>query len=145
MHKFLLPVFYASTVLYAAETDPMADACKRLYQSMEQLVETLESIQAASDASAAVPGVREALGVQRELLSVDAAELWRYIDNTANAKQPLVDMLERLAVQFARLEATDYWGCAELRELLSPQMVEDASLKPAKTRKIRAVDHDDED
>lgn len=145
MHKFLLPVFFASTVLYAAEADPMAEACNRLYQSIEQLVESLESVQDASDASAAVPGVRDAVNTQQELLSTDAAELWRYIDNTPNAKQPLVDMLERLAVQFARLESTDYWGSAELREMLSPQLVEDVSHKPAKIRKVRAVDHDDED
>ncbi len=144
MRKFLLSLFLCSSALCYAETDPIAEVYARLDSAITQVVQALESIEQPQDADRAVAEVRAGIQAQQELLSVDEKALWQYIDNTDNAKQPLVDMLERLALQFARLEQSDYFGNAELRALLSPQLVEDPSAKPAKSQKLRTIDHDED-
>lgn len=144
MLKHLATLFVASTALYAAEADPMAEPSARLLSALEQEVTALESIQSAADASAVVQAVRESLLAQEDLFSVDATELWLYIDNTPGVKQPLVDALVRLAVQFERLKAVDFFDNAELRTLLSPQVIEDEGVRNARKEKLQTIDHDED-
>lgn len=144
MHRFLLPVFFASCVLYAAETNPMASVYESLLNSLTQETEALEKIEEAADVAGVVGEVRAALAAQKELLAVDARELWLYIDNTEGKKQPLIDVLERLALQFGRLEKTNYFESADLKALLSAQIEENPEAAKAKREKIHAVDHDED-
>lgn len=144
MYRFLLPVFFASSVLYAAETNPMAKAYESLLNSLTQETEALEKIEEAGDVAGVVGDVRAALAAQKELLVVDAKELWLYIDNTEGKKQPLIDVLERLAIQFGRLEKTNYFDSADLKALLSSQIEENPEAAKAKREKIHAVDYDED-
>lgn len=144
MLKHLATLLVASTALYAAEADPMAETCDRLLAALEKEVEALESIGSAADAQAAVAPVRASLLEQEDLFAVDAKELWTYIDNTAGVKQPLVDMLIRLAIQFNRASAANFYDNAELRSLLSPQVVADEAVQKARRAKLHAIDHDED-
>lgn len=143
MNKTLLPVLCAATVVYAADVDPMAEACQRLKAVLEQEVEALASIKEPGDAAGAVEAVRASLLAQEDLFAVSEKELWVYIDNTEGVKQPLVDLLEELALQFARLEDSAYFGNEELRALLSVQIEADPAVEHAKREKVHAIDHDE--
>ncbi len=144
MHRTLFPLLVASTVVYAADVDPMASAYEALYSALEQETLALESIQTATDAAGAVDQLRAALQAQQALLSTDESALWQYIDNTEGRKQALVDLLERLALQFCRLEMQQYYGSDELKTLLSPQIEFDPDVEHAKRAKLHAVDHDED-
>ena len=122
----------------------MASAYESLLSALTREAVALEKIEEPADAAGVVEEVRAALLTQKGLLSVDAAELWQYIDNTDGKKQPLIDVLERLALQFGRLEETDYFGNPELKALLSAQIEENPEAAKAKREKVHAVDHDED-
>lgn len=146
MYKTLASLFIASSVLYAAEAEPMAAVCDRLVAALEQEAEALESITEAGDISAPLAKVRESLAAQQELFAVDAGLLWQYIDNTEGVKQPIIDVLQRLALQFDRVEKAKFFGSAELRELLGPQVLATPATERAnraKREKLREIDHDE--
>ena len=147
MFKPFAALFLAASAVYAS-ADPVVDAYEALLASFEQEVVALEKIQQAADAVAAVASVQAALDTQKQLRvtlgSEGEKELWVYIDNTAGAKQPLVDVMVRLAVQFKRVEENQFFDNAALRELLTPQIVPDATSEKAKLEKMRAIDHDDD-
>lgn len=144
MLKHLATLLVAGSALYAAEVNPMAEATDRLLRALEQEVAALEEISSPADAPAAVEAVRASLQVQKELFGVDARELWLYIDNVDGVKQPLVDVMVRLAVQFKRLGENQFFGNADLRELLAPQVVPDAASEKAKLEKLHSIDHDED-
>lgn len=147
MFKPFAALFFAASAVYAS-AEPVVEAYETLLTSLEQEVVALEKVQQAADASEAAASVQAALKTQQQLrdsLQGDGErELWVYIDNTADAKQPLVDVMVRLAVQFKRMAENNFFDNAELRELLSPQIVPDATSEKAKLEKMRAIDHDDD-
>ncbi len=144
MHRTLLPILFAATSAYAAEADPMVSVYEQMYAALEQKVEALEKIEQPSDAAAAVEPVRSALAALKELLTVDQQELWLFIDNTRDKKQALIDLLDRLALQYSKLETSGYYGNAELKEMLAPQIEVDTEAEHAKREKVHAVDHDED-
>lgn len=145
MNRFLLPTLVAAAIVQpAAAADPMAEACERLQQSMEQVVEALEQIQQREDVEEVLPELRAALDEQKSLLSVNEEDLWQYIDNTEGVKQPLVDVLSRLALELSRMESAAFFQHEELKSLLLPQTEESEASQHAKIEKARGV-HDDED
>lgn len=147
MFKPFAALFLAASAVYAS-AEPVVEAYETLLASLEQEVVALEKVQQAADAPGAVASVQAALNTQRQLRDTlrgdGEKELWVYIDNTADAKQPLVDVMVRLAVQFKRMAENNFFDNAELRELLSPQIVPDAMSEKAKLEKLRAIDHDDD-
>ena len=146
MYKTLASLFIASSVLYAAEAEPMAAVCDRLVAALEQEAEALEALTEGGDVSAPLAKVRESLAAQQELLAVDAGLLWQYIDNTEGVKQPIIDVLQRLALQFDRVEKARFFGSAELRKLLGPQVLATPATERAnraKLEKLREIDHDE--
>lgn len=142
MLKNLATLLVASTALYAAEPNAVAEASDRLLQALEQEMTALEEIETPEDVPAALGAIRESLLAQEDLFAVDATELWTYIDNTPGVKQPLVDALVRIAIQFNRLRATDFFGNDELRQLLSPQVIADESVERVKKERLEQIDHD---
>lgn len=144
MFKTLVPVFLATTALYAAETDPMAEVCDRLAAALEQETAALTRMQTAEDVPAALEELRSSLAALKSLMEVDQKELWLYIDNTPGAKQPLVDELERLALQFARLKNAGFFSNGELKALLAPQVLDSPEAQRAKREKLREIDHDED-
>lgn len=145
MYKTLVPFLFAASAIYAAEQDPMVAVCERLVEALEQEVEALESIKEPSDAAACVDKLRSSLQALEDLFAEDEKLLWQYIDNTSGAKQPIIDVLEQLALQFARVEQARYFGNEELRRLLAPQIDgpgSGASEKRSKREKLHEIDHD---
>lgn len=143
MFKMLVPILMAGTALYAAETEPMAAVCDQLLASLEQETASLTKMQAADDVPAALEELRDSLQKLEALMAVDAKELWTYIDNTTGAKQPLVDELERLALQFARVQKAEFFNNAELKSLLAPQVLEQPKTHRSKREKLHEIDHDE--
>lgn len=144
MHRFTLPLFFAASALHAAEVDPSAAVYDKLLGALTQAVVALEKIDDVADAEPAVAEIQESIRVQNELLEEDDTALWQYIENTKDRKQALIDILERLALQFARLEKTNYFDNAELKALLADQIEENAEAAKAKRAKVHAVDHDED-
>ncbi|MBQ9830319.1 MAG: hypothetical protein IJO38_08255 [Akkermansia sp.] len=143
MFKMLVPILMAGTALYAAETEPMAAVCDQLLAALEQETASLTKMQAADDVPAALEELRDSLQKLEALMAVDAKELWTYIDNTTGAKQPLVDELERLALQFARVQKAAFFNNAELKSLLAPQVLEQPKTHRSKREKLHEIDHDE--
>lgn len=143
MFKMLVPILMAGTALYAAETEPMAAVCDQLLGALEQETASLTRMQTSDDVPAALEELRASLQKLEELLAVDAKELWTYIDNTTGAKQPLVDELERLALQFARVQKAEFFNNAELKSLLAPQVLEQPKTHRSKREKLHEIDHDE--
>lgn len=143
MFKMLVPILMAGTALYAAETEPMAAVCDQLLAALEQETASLTKMQAADDVPAALEELRDSLQKLEALMAVDAKELWTYIDNTTGAKQPLVDELERLALQFARVQKAEFFNNAELKSLLAPQVLEQPKTHRSKREKLHEIDHDE--
>lgn len=144
MYKMLVPFLVASSAIYASENNPMADVCDRLLSALEQETSALTRMQSGTDVEAALDELRASLNTLKELMAVDQKELWLYIDNTKGVKQPIIDELERLALQFARIQQAGFFNNAELRELLAPQVITDPEAQKAKREKLREVDHDED-
>ncbi len=107
----------------AAETSPEA-ACAQLRGLLEREVAILQSVQDAQSAAAALSPLSEVL---RSLGAMDRSyeaekALWTYIDNTEGVKMPLVELLQRLCVEFARIERAVYFENRSLRAALLPQL-----------------------
>ncbi len=144
MYKTLVPILIASTVLHAAEENPMADVCDRLVAALAQETAALTKIQSPADAEGALDELRASLQALETLFAVDEKELWMYIDNTAGVKQPIVDELERLALQFSRIQKANFFQNATLRQLLAPQVLSTPqNAKKTKRGKLREIDHDE--
>ncbi len=146
MFRTLPTILIASAAVYASDVDPMEHACSQLVAALEQEVSALASIQQASDVPAGLEKFRNSIQALEKLFSVDEKLLWQYIDNTAGAKQPVVDVLEQLALQFKRIKQAAYFGDAGLRAALAPQTEPGSAPgagKKAKREKLQTIDHDD--
>lgn len=125
----------------------MEAVCERLVAALSDEVAALESVNSAADAPAGAEKLRASLKKLEALFEVDEMLLWQYIDNTPGAKQPIVDVLELLAVQFGRMEKNQFFGNDELRRLLAPQVISSPAAGPkkgAKREKLREIDHDED-
>ncbi len=121
--RFLCPLFALAAVLPAAAATP-DEACKQLRTALEQELAILEPLVDAAGADAALPKLDAVL---KELAAMDSSPeaqkaLWEYIDNTEGVKLPLVELLQCLAMEFARLEKADFFGHEGLRAALAPQV-----------------------
>lgn len=131
--------------MYVQAAEPMADAWERLLNALEKEVEALEQMQSPQDVDNALLELRDAVQTLATLAATgDDKELWQYIDNTADKKQPLVDVLSQLALEFSRIEMAGYFNNGELKTLLAPQIEEPSDIKNAKLEKIRVADDDDD-
>ncbi len=119
----LLPLA-AFVATASAETSPEAAACEQLRGLLAREVSILESVQDAASAAAALPQLREVLdalaGMERSYEAEKA--LWTYIDNTEGVKLPFIELLQRLTIEFTRLEKAHYYRSAPLHALLAPQL-----------------------
>ncbi|MCQ2364832.1 MAG: hypothetical protein MJ051_04700 [Akkermansia sp.] len=123
-------LFAASALLFAACVAPAAlaadspeETCAKLRAALQTQVELMEGVRSPEDAAKAVSPLRKCQKAQDELFGAEDAALWEYISNTDGAKQPLVELLQRMAAQLSRLEDVNYYDNAELKELLYTQVV----------------------
>ena len=97
------------------------DAYRQLASGLREEVRLLSGITDAATAAAAVEPLRLVLRQLSELQAqVDERELWRYIENTPDLKQPLIEETERLFVQMQRLEKAACYHHAPLQKLMAP-------------------------
>lgn len=97
------------------------DAYARLAAGLKEEVQVLAGITDATSAAAAVPTLSSVLQKLAALNEqVNEKELWLYIDNTPDLKQPLVEEVEKLFVQLQRLEEAHCYACKPLQSLLAP-------------------------
>lgn len=111
-----------------ATANDAASMCARLDAGLQAQLRILDSIQDASSASAHVAELAANfahLKALSESMDVDDAhckttELWRYIDSTPDVKPRLVGYVQQISIRFERIEKAEFYGCAELKELLAP-------------------------
>lgn len=128
MTSFLRP--FACSLAVAACVAPAAwaadspeETCAKLREALQEEVELLEGLRSADDVKGMLSDLRRSQQKQTELFCGDDAALWEYISNTDGVKQPLVELLQRLAAQLSRMEDCNYYDNAELKELLYTQIV----------------------
>jgi hypothetical protein len=137
-----------------AELDALAENCGAPEVLEDLNAEFEDSLMLLSEIDPREPGwedelsdaledLRASLTALEALFEMDEKELWMYNDNTEGAKQPIVDELERLAVQFIRVSREKFFGNAELRNLLAPQVLNTPQKPRAKRGKLREIDHDE--
>ncbi len=123
--RTFLPVLALSALVStaSAESGPEA-ACEQLRSLLTRELGILQSVQDAASASAAVAPLAEALSALEQMDRSYEAEkaLWTYIDNTAGVKQPLIELLQLLTIEFSRLQKASFYGCGELEAQLTPQL-----------------------
>lgn len=113
----------ACAVPSAVAADAPEVTCAKLREALQAQVELMEGVRSAEDAAKAISPLRKSQEKQNELFGADDEALWEYISNTDGVKQPLVELLQRMAVQLSRLEDCNYYDNAELKELLYTQVV----------------------
>lgn len=113
----------ACAVPSAVAADAPEVTCAKLREALQTQVELMEGVRSAEDAAKAISPLRKSQEKQNELFGADDEALWEYISNTDGVKQPLVELLQRMAVQLSRLEECNYYDNAELKELLYTQVV----------------------
>lgn len=125
MQNIYLPTVALVCAAAAAQAATPAETCAALCEALEQEVTLLQRVTDAASAKEVLSDLRKSMNAQQELFSADDKELWEYIDNTYGVKQPLVELLQRLAGQFTRLEEVKFYDCAELKEQLYDQILTD--------------------
>lgn len=121
---FACSVALAACIAPAAlAADSPEETCAKLRDALQQEVELLENLRSADDVKGMLSDLRRSQKKQNDLFGGDDAALWEYISNTDGVKEPLVELLQRLAAQLSRLEDCNYYDNAELKELLYTQIV----------------------
>lgn len=121
---FACSVALAACIAPAAlAADSPEQTCAKLRDALQQEVELLEKLQSADDVKGMLSDLRRSQRKQNDLFDGDDAALWEYISNTDGVKEPLVELLQRLAAQLSRLEDCNYYDNAELKDLLYTQIV----------------------
>lgn len=111
----------ATACIVQADTEETVS--EALLAGLQAQVKLLSGVQDAASAAAAVAPLQQNLSELAALNDkVSADTLWLYIDNTAEVKQALIEELQRLSVQFSRLQKAEFYGCSELQALLAPQL-----------------------
>ena len=112
-------IISAPSIVYAQPTEQ--EAYRQLTTALHRQVELMSGITAEESARAALPELKRVMTELKELeRQVNSEQLWRYIENTPDIKQPLMEDAERLLVELQRLEESRFFSVKELRELLRP-------------------------
>ncbi len=100
-------------------------ACEQLNALLGRELAVLQSVQDAAGAAAAVPQL-EAVYVEMAAMdrSYEAEKaLWEYIENTPGVMLPLLEALQRVAIEYTRLEKAKFYEVELLRSLLAPRVM----------------------
>lgn len=116
----------------AAMAAPVEDYYAQLQQGLDEQVGVLAGVRDKVTADAACSALRKNLSQLEGLAGkTQPAELWRYIDNTPDAKQKLVERVQRLSLQLQRLEKAECYGSEGLGALLAPLFSSAATSREA--------------
>lgn len=107
--------------LYAQQSEEAV--YRQLAAGLQEEVRLLSGIVDQDTAQAAMEPLRKVVEALAALNSqINEKELWRYIENTPDIKQPLIEEVERLFVQLQRLEKAKCFHHTELQQLLAPML-----------------------
>ena len=106
----------------AVAADSPQQACAALEEALVEETTLLAGVTDAESAAAALPQLGACLARLSAMRGTNEDALWSYIDNTQDVKTRLVEVMERLAAQFTRLEQAGFHGSAELEAALAPQL-----------------------
>lgn len=122
----------ATIVAHAEDqNNSVATAYARLCNGLQEELQILSAISDTATAKAAVKPLSNTLTLLAQRVEgVSDKELWSYIDNTQDNKLPLIELVQKLTVQFQRIEKAKFFGSHELRETMLPQL----RPNPDKTR-----------
>lgn len=113
-------------ILYAQMTEEQA--YHKLADGLHREVLLLERIIDAESAQSTLPALKQVLSELKALNDqVDTDQLWRYLENTPNVKQPLINDTESLFVELQRLAKAQFFSVKPLAELLRPMLTPAAS------------------
>lgn len=113
------------------EDQALTTAYDRLRGGLQEELQILSAISDNATAKAAVGPLSKTLALLAQRVEgVSDKALWTYIDNTQDNKLPLIELVQKLTVQFERIEKAKFFGCHELRETMLPQL----RPNPDKTR-----------
>lgn len=114
----------AALVAQAQDESALVSAAyNQLKNGLQEELKILRSITDTATAQAAVSPLNNTLQLlSRREEGISDKMLWNYIDNTLDNKLPLIELIQKLSVEFYRLEQVHFYGCYELRETLLPQL-----------------------
>ena len=116
------PLLAVACVCVCPAAETPQQACRALDETLCAEISLLERVVDKASAEAVVPELRDCLAKLAAMRGEGENALWRYIDNTPDAKTRMVEVMERLARQFTRLEREGFYDCAELAGILAPQL-----------------------
>ncbi len=122
MQRILCSLIVAAPIVCAADHDALAAAGLCLQAALEKEVLALESIRTPAEVNAVLDEIRSSRKEQKNLFSVDEKDFWLFIENSVSLKESLVELLERLAIQYDRMAKNEYFGSAELKGLYASQI-----------------------
>ncbi len=119
----------------AAACVAAADDVQTLSSALDAgLAEQLSILRGMTDAASCSAGVA-ALQANLDALQAlndrvdDTTALWRHIENSAELKNKLVLCVQKISIEFYRIEQAQYYGCEELKTLLQP-LLTPAAARP---------------
>lgn len=121
--SFLFLATFAAAACVAS-ADDVYSITAALDAGLSKQLEILQSMTDASSCAAAAPALEENLKSLSALNDrVDTTELWTHIASNAEIKAKLVHTIQSISMEFYRLEQTQFFGCAQVQQLLMPLMV----------------------
>lgn len=107
-----------------AVADDVQSVSTALDAGLEEQLAILTGVKDAASASAAVTPLSANLAQLKALNDrVDATALWRYIENTPEVKQRLLQHLYLISIEFQRIQQAQFFAVAELKALLEPLLI----------------------
>lgn len=123
-HLYLLSGLIISAPCILCAQEPEQETYQKLAAGLRAEVSVLRGIVDAASAQAALPELKRVMEELRALNdTADERQLMRYIENTPDMKQPLLDEIERLFVELQRLEKARFYQVAPLGALLRSMLI----------------------
>lgn len=122
-HQLLLSglIISAPGILCAQMTEQ--EAYDKLGAYLRSEATLLASIEDEASANAALPELKRVMDELKSLnTQIDEQQLWSYIENTPDIKQPLIETVERLFVELQRLEKAKFYSVQPLMKQLRPML-----------------------
>ena len=122
------PALYLTALIISVPTALHAQlaedaAYRQLAAGLQQEVQLLASVVDKASAEAALQPLARVMAELKGLNSeVNERDLWRYIENTPDLKQPLIEVTEQLFVELQRLEKARFFQHNGLKKLLAPML-----------------------
>lgn len=122
--RIVQPLFSLSiSVSCIALADTEHEVYLKLAEGLQRQVQLLGSIVDAATAQDAIEPLER---VVAELAALNKAmserQLWNYLENTPDIKQPLLDTIEQLFLELRRLESEGCFGNKKLQGILAPML-----------------------